>query len=485
MTANSKGGGKANPGGAPGPGKAAGAAGSEVFSREERQAVIAEINGIVKKNRRQLAAAANAEKSAKKRFKAKKTGGLFPMLVNASALAALAAGLLAIFLFQSAADVQAREGTRVFTDTERALIGEIRRETYALLTAKDREIAAILQSLAGLEAQLRRFAEGEALAAEQIAAQERLIEQQGETRAALAQARQERSRILEEARAQEAALQAQLDARVRELAAAAGRHAEELGEARAELSRLSREQAQTAAIEAQIAGFFALVRVQIAENRFDDADRTMAALREFLDTPAFGALRATQARRELYVQASGALGSLLAGADRDAAAAQAALQGEIAALERMLEERDGAINALDGGAAGAAQRISELQGSLDSRAAEISSLQAERAALQTERATLQTERTALQAERATLSQRVSTLEGNAAAQAQAAEGLRQNVATLEAANAALTSHQAQINQAWNDTRQTFANILGVLGELEAQGSLPPAVWQTLEPFFDN
>jgi len=107
------------------------------ISEEEQREILAKINSITEKNRLSLGHAIDANqiagnksgKKGKKRFKAKKTGGLFPILVNAAAIAALTGGFLMLFFFQGKTDAQVREGTRIINSAERVLIDEIMRET--------------------------------------------------------------------------------------------------------------------------------------------------------------------------------------------------------------------------------------------------------------------------------------------------------------------------------------------------------------------
>jgi len=433
---------------------------SSGISEEEQLEILVQINGIAEKNRRSLSAGTETAKGAK-RFKAKKNGGLFPVLVNILAIAALAGGFFALAAFQHEADIQAREGTRIFNTGERALIGEIRRETSALLAAKDMEINTILSSISDLETQMHELILGsEVLTLEQLAAQAELRIQQEERIAALAVARDERSRILDEARSREAVLQAQLEARTRELAAATEEAelqrqnvAYQLDAARYELARLSGEQAQAATVEAQMAAFFANIRRQTAENRIHEAEQTLAELREFVNSPAFHASRAIQPRRDLYLQAADALETLLAEyrtvyeamqagnlpADRDA---EMRLQVEIARLESSLEERDNTINALGAGASGAAQHITQLQSSVSQLEGSVASLQSAN--------------TTLTSTNASLTSQVNTLQSSLATQTQEAETARQSA----------TAFQTQITA----LNQTVNARDGAISELQAQNA---------------
>jgi len=209
------------------------------ISEEERREILDQIDGIAEKNRQSLSA------DPAKNFKAKRNGGLFPILVNVFAAVMLAGGFFALYAFQSDIEVQAREGTRVFNPAERTLIDEIRRETVASLAERDREINTILSSLSDVENQLQELSSnGDALTPEQLADQERLRVQREERRAALALAREERSRILDDARTDEADLQLRRDMRERERAALS---AEEEAERQARREERRRERAAQAA----------------------------------------------------------------------------------------------------------------------------------------------------------------------------------------------------------------------------------------------
>jgi len=415
---------------------------SSGISEEEQREILIQINGIAEKNRKSLSAGTQTGEGSGKRFKAKKSGGLFPVMVNFFALAVLAGGFFALHTFQRDANTQAREGTRVFSDIERSLIDEIRRETSALLAAKDMEINAILGSLGDVESQLQELLLGsEVLTLEQQAIQEQLLIQLEERRAALAMAREERSQILEEARSREAILQAQLDARIREMDAIAAGHSAELAATRDELARVSREQAQAAAVEAQVAAFFANIHTRVAESRFDEAEQTIASLREFINSPAFHGIRAIQARRDLYIQASEALevlleehriahNAMIAGSLPPDREAESRLQEEIVRLE---DELASAREAIVAGDAGAALHIAQLQSSIT---------------------TLQSTNTTLTTQNATLTTQVGTLQGNLTTQTQTAENLRQEAA----------AHQTQIAS----LNQTVSARDNTIRELEEQ-----------------
>jgi len=282
------------------------------ISEEDQRDILSQINGIAEKNRQSL----TSGESLKGKVSARKSGRLFPVLVNAFAVAALAGGFVALSALQGEVDVQAREGARVFNPAERALIEEIRRDTNASLFTIDQEISMILASLEAVETRIQEIAgAGGEPTDGQMAEWEMLRVQREEYGAALAQSREERSRILTAARSQESLMQDQLNARARDLDAQEARVEAELGAAREELAALSREQAQTAAAEAQVGALFANIQMQIAQGRFDDAARATESLRGFLGaTAAPGA----QARWELFGNAADAVESLLGIAGGDA-----------------------------------------------------------------------------------------------------------------------------------------------------------------------
>jgi len=288
---------------------------------DEQREILVQISGIYQRNRRSLSAGMEAGKRSRRRFKARKNGGLFLILVNVIAVLALAGGLFALNSVQTEADVRAREGTRVFNSMERTLIYEIRRETSALLLTTDEEIAILTALLVAVENQLYELLSGdEALAQEQMATEERLLGDRDYYRGRLAFLRGERSRILDESRSRELLLQAQREVRIQEAILqkqleAAAREAAFLGQieapaqeltlqeqlsrirgmvwpeagrelvpgealaefdtARDELSRLAREQARIARVENQIAAFFEAAHRRVVEGRFAEAERTI------------------------------------------------------------------------------------------------------------------------------------------------------------------------------------------------------------------
>jgi len=317
------------------------------ISEEEQREIFAQINAIAEKNRLSLAAGADAsavaaditekgkKKKSKRRFKAKKSGGFFPVAVNIAAIAALAGGFFALHTLQGKTDAEVREGTKVYNTAERALIETIRKETTSRLEEKESEISVIVSQLEDVDAQLRELhSSNKELSVEQKAAEEKLIALQTEYRSALSSVQDERSRILEEARAREASLQSQLESRTRELALVSSQNATIVDLAFNEMEQLSGEQNQTAIVEAQMGAFFANINNKINENRLDEAADIVRSTRSFLNTPAFQGLRAIQARKEMYAQTINTFETMIEELRRN----QAAMATGVVPLDRSAEK---------------------------------------------------------------------------------------------------------------------------------------------------
>jgi len=133
-----------------------------------------------------------------------------------------------------------------------------------------------------------------------------------------------------------------------------------------ELERLNREQYQTSAIEAQMAAFFANLNRQITDNRLDEAGGTIQSMRNFINTPAFAALRSIQARKSLYTQAIDSFDTMVeetkkyqAALNSDASFSDS--QARIARLEKDLAEKNKTVEALSSQGSGASRRLNELE----------------------------------------------------------------------------------------------------------------------------
>ncbi|MDR2716922.1 MAG: hypothetical protein LBB89_02505 [Treponema sp.] len=348
------------------------------ISEEEQREIFAQINAIAEKNRLSLAAGADSvtikgkKKGLKRRFKAQKSGGLFPVLVNIAAVAALAGGFFALYTLQGKTDAEVREGTKVYNTAERALIDTIRKETSSRLEEKESEISVIASQLEDVDAQLRElYSNNKELSVEQKAAEDQLKSLQTEYRNALTSVQDERSQILEESRAREANLQSQLESRTRELALVSKQNAAIVDLAFNEMDQLSGEQNQAAIVEAQMGAFLANLNNKINENRLDEAAEIVQSMRNFLNTPAFQGLRAIQTRKEMYVQTINAFETLIDEMRRN----QAALASGVVPLDRSAEKMfaelqekntqlEKAIQTFSSDGAGMVKRLANLEKSV-------------------------------------------------------------------------------------------------------------------------
>jgi chromosome segregation ATPase len=309
------------------------------ISEDEQKEILAKINDITESHRRSLAAGTEAFEGKENRFTAKKSGILFPVLVNALALVALVGGFFVLSSFQGKTDAQVRMGTKVYSSVERALIEEIRRETSSRLEAKENEILMISSQLEGIDSELRGlYSNSGDLTDEQRAAELRLKSLQKEYLASLENLQDERSRILEEARSREAVLQTRLENRTRELTVTEEQSPATPELIQGELERLSSEQARAATVEAQMNAFLANLYEQVNDNRLDAATVTIQSMRTFLNTPSFQALRSVQARIELYTESVNAFEVLMEEARKNRAAPVADARPPDASAEQALAE---------------------------------------------------------------------------------------------------------------------------------------------------
>jgi chromosome segregation ATPase len=358
---------------------------------EEQRDILAQINGIAEKNRQSLSSAADTGGQDKKspNFAAKKTGGFFPILVNAAAVTALVAGFFILSAFQGKTDARVREGTKVYNAAERALIEEIRKETSSRLKDKENEISLINSQLEDIDTELRDLlSNNQELSTEQKAAQSRLKSVQEEHRKALSSLQEERSDILEEARTRESSLQAQLENRIRELTIVS-QGTTGADPAYDEIDRLSREQTQAAAVEAQMAALFTSLNNKINLNRLDEAAEIIKNMRSFLNTPSFQGLRSIQARKELYTQAINSFEKMIEDALRNQATLASGILPTDDAVEKLvadlwertdrlekeIADKDKTLASLNSGSGDRDRRINDLQREATEKDGQIRSLE--------------------------------------------------------------------------------------------------------------
>ena len=379
------------------------------ISVEEQKEILAQINGIAEKNRKQLSKSAQPI-NTKPVINAKKNSLVFPLVVNIAAVLLLCIGGLFIFSFNGKIDAQVREGTAVFNLTERALIDEIRKDTADRIAEKEQEINSIFSRLEDVDSQLSLlYSSNIELTAEQRAAEERLLAMQNSYRTDLAALNDERSRILEDSRSREARLRA-------EFAAAEQRANIELDAAMVELEQLTREQERTAAIEAQFLGGLASVSLSIQNGQFEQAARSLENLNFFVNSSAFASSRAIQANRGLYNHIISSMETMVEIFSRtsnlEAGRENWELELRNTQLETTITEMQRTLDAFSTGSTGQARRLAELEENAS---------------------TLQTTITSLETEKNTLTQTVTTLQNTNTAKDQEIANLRNQIDVIRQA----------------------------------------------------
>lgn len=390
------------------------------ISIEEQQEILYEINGIAEKHRRSLSQNfAPAQDGKLPVINAKKSGKVFPLAVNIAAAAVLVIGALFLILINRQTDTQARQGAAVYNLMERALIEEIRKDTAERIAAKEIEISSISSRLQEVDAQLLQlYSSHEELTSEQLAAQESLLSLQDTYRQELSVLQDERSQILEDSRAREARLRAQLEERTLEIAG-------ELDAARSELERLSTEQERIAAIDAQLAGGLESVSELVQNGQYAQAARTIESLRNLNNNSLVSNARAFQARRQIYNQAIGSMELIIDEMQKFMSINSEGweLFEKNTELEETIADMQKTIEAFSAGSSGLAARLSEMEESLSvlrtanstletsvaERDRTISSLESERASLTQTVADMQTINTAYEQEIASLRNQIDII----------------------------------------------------------------------------
>ena len=362
------------------------------ISVDEQKEILSKIDGIAEKNRRSLSEGAPA-------VKAKKSGAVFPLVINIAALVILAGGGLFLVSFYGEKDAQVRTGGAVYNLTEQALIEEIRKDTAIKIASKEREIAAIYSRLEEVDAQLSQiYSSHQGLNGEQLADQERLLSLQITYRTDLAALQEERSQILEDSRSREAKLRAQLEERAREFTAAQEKSSSELNSAMSELERLTNEQERIAAIDAQMAGGLTNISSLVQNGRYDQAAQSVENLRLFCNTNTYTSYRSYQSRKEFYNQAINSVETMINEVYKSGGVTpsqQFDLQVKNSQLEETIAEMQKTIDSFSTGSSDQARRLRELEESVSSLRALNSSL--ERTVAEKDRtvSSLETEKTGL------------------------------------------------------------------------------------------
>jgi chromosome segregation ATPase len=338
---------------------------------EEQKEILAQINGITEKNRKSLS------QGGKTGYYAKKSGAVFPLVVNIAALVVLGFGTLFLILFNTKIDAQVKTGGAVYNLTEKALIEEIRKETAQKIAAKEMEISSITLRLEEVDNQLIELYSIQDLTIEQLAAQKELIALQASYRDELSALQEERARILEDSRSREAALRAQLEERAREFASVRQRTSDELDSARSEIARLSGEGEKIAAIDAQFAGGLAYINGFVKDGRYDEAAKILENLRYLCNNNPLSSSRSFAVKKEFYNKSLDSIEAMIANLRKSGSPSntgQPEMQEINNQLENRIAEMQKTIDAFNSGSSGQARRVSELEGSVKSLESEKNTL---------------------------------------------------------------------------------------------------------------
>jgi chromosome segregation ATPase len=355
-----------------------------IFSEQERLEIQAQIEAAARREQMRPQGLPEKSQAAKR--------GLLPLWVNIGAAVVLAAGILLVLYLSRGETVEIRESGAMLGITERKIIQDIRSQTNKQIEEKEADIAAMNAKITEVDAELARLDSLEALTDEQKAAMEELHRQQDEYRSSLSTLQSERAQILADARAREAALNAKLEEQKGAMENLSAQSRAEIDAARAELAKLSGDQEKAALVEKQLNVYFGTAAKQVQAAQYREAGETVAALREFLNTPSFQSLRSIQARRESDLAAVAALQALVNEALKAPAAtaaasaqpaqptgpgaAETALQKQIAEqsaklaeLEKSLADREKTVEEQTAKAADLQKNVTDLQAQMQSQIA--------------------------------------------------------------------------------------------------------------------
>lgn len=329
------------------------------ISREDQKEILQEIEKVATQSRISVSPEAFIVKAAKK-------GVLFPIIVNAAAIAALAIGLGAFwFLFQRGETQIAKESVGGIT-AEGKLIDELKKESEAKLLEKNQQINQIQGELAQIdkekqnlqatmdervrerEAQLRA-----AVAADLAAEREKLRKQglsdqdiaaklsdleskknseftaqlaafrgqaeedrkkaeaslrqlEGEFTANLARANEERQKVLADSKQREEDLRSQLEEKTRDLES-------EKAKAEAALKALASQKEKEDLATGQLVGMYTVAKADIAAKNYTKALQSLRAIRDYVSQDEVVSLPAVARRREVDLFVVDSLSGLVQG----------------------------------------------------------------------------------------------------------------------------------------------------------------------------
>ncbi len=323
------------------------------ITREEQREIRAEIERVARGSRLAVDAETLAVKAAKR-------GVLFPVLVNVTAVLALAIGLAVLyFLVQRGETRISREDTATIT-AEGKLLAAVRQESEAQLQQKNQQIDAIQGRLAEIDRQRQdlqatmdarvqskeselRSAMDQELAAEKARLQQQglsdqdiqkkladletqkntalagqmdafraqaeadrrkseaaLQQMQDQYNADLARANTERQQALADARKRETDLQAQLEAQA---AAAQAQQAQtaaaqaEQAQTRQQLATLTSQKAREDLVSQQLLGLYAVAQTRISQRDYTGALTSLQAIGRFVNSADVATLPGMAQRR--------------------------------------------------------------------------------------------------------------------------------------------------------------------------------------------
>ena len=265
------------------------------ISLDEQKEILESINSI---------SAMNSLSHGDTEIKPKKKAFLFPLIVNIGALIILASGFFFLSILHNQDDEGIREASSALGLSERRLIQEIRQETNRLLTEKESEINDVLNRLSEADSEYRTLlASVEIMSEAQRERAAYLYLSLEEYRESLLGLQNDRTRIIEESRLQEAGLRSRDAHDAQDL--------ESLSLAMEELRLLGDEQDRARRAESQMLSFYGIVNNQIAQNNVEEAFLTLAAMREFLNAPSFRGLRIMETSIQSHFAAISALENML------------------------------------------------------------------------------------------------------------------------------------------------------------------------------
>ena len=362
-------------------------------------------------------------------MKAKKKGFLFPLFVNIVAVILLGFGFTMLALLQVQDEQNIRDNSATLGLTERKMIQEIRRETNRQLSEKENQIKDMLSRLSEADSEYRELQVSmENLTEEQKLRAESLLVMQEEYRSTLSDLQEERNRIIDDSRMQEAILRAFAEERALELSSRIEQSQENLSAAMEELRLLNNEQERAVRAENQMAGYYAVVNDHINKNRLDEAQATLAAMKEFLSAPSLQGIRSLDARKQTHLTAI------------------AAMEATVAETQRLMEE--------------SASRLSGTAAISASNAEQVKALQEAVAALEEQNTVLQ-QRTAEQ-ERV-----IAAISSQGSEQSQLIAEFEVTISTLRTENSILNTANQNQQQALNQ-RDSEIQILNEDNDVQDQ-----------------